>query len=310
MEELAHLSPKDLLRVNPRFRELVHVNQKTTIEECIKLLVSKDILSVPVLNTSDNSFIGSVDVQGIVWYIAFASFDVNSTPTWEDIVKNTDLHLPVTQIMTETVVTVKDDSRLKETLEWLAQGTGRILVTHNNLNPVMLTQTDLIRFIHLHIDKYSFMEATIENAHNEQVPFLKNVHSVGPDVMALQVFRSLSVNELEAIPIVDGKGVLIGSFSAGILRGFTYDKVKDLFLPVSEFTSLHGGKNIITSKANLSTTLSQVVQIMVRSLDMSNTTHLRYVWVVDDDFKPKGLVSMTDIANYFYIHTLPVWNPT
>jgi len=245
----------------------------------------------------------------LFWYIAFASFDVNSTPTWEEIMNTTDLQLPVTQIMTETVAMVKDDSCLKETLEWLAQGTGRILVTHNNLNPVMLTQTDLIRYIHLHMDKYSFMEATIESAHKEQVPFLKNVHSVGPDVMALQVFRSLLVNGLEAIPIVDGKGSLVGSFSSGILRGFTHEKVKDLFLPVSEFTALHGGKNVVISKANLNTTIRQVVQMMVRSLDMAHATHIRYVWVVDENSKPKGLISLTDIANYFYINTLSVWIP-
>jgi len=58
---------------------------------------------------------------------------------------------------------------------------------------------------------------------------------------------------------------------------------------------------------NLNTTLRQVIQMMMGSLEMNDASHIRYVWIVDDSSKPIGLITMADIANYFYISTLSVW---
>jgi len=180
------------------------------------------------------------------------------------------------------------------------------LVIHDQQPTRILTQTDLIRFIHLHADKFPFLEDTIQQVDSNQVKLLKNVHSVTGNTLTLQVFRSLQITSLEAIPIVDDKGIILSSFSSGLVRGFTHEKVKDLFLPVSEFISQHGVKSYL-SKVNSSTTLRQVIQIMVRSLEMTAVSHTRLVWVVDDDSRPIGSVSMSDITNYFYISTLSVW---
>lgn len=293
---------QDLIRSNSKYDDLIYINTQTTVESCLEILVSKDILSVPVLDEKTRNFVGILDISQIMNFIVFASYEPGSIPTLDNMLKKTDLCQTAFSILNDTnLCTLDSTASFKQTLEWLAQGTHRLLVTNKN-STTIITQTDLIKFLDMHIDKFGdYKDKEIGMANSPQVRFLKRVNALKSDSSALRVFQIMHVNNVETIPIVDDKGVFITAISGSDLRGFTHDKLSTLFLPVLEFLKLQAGSRpSATCKSR--DTIRQAVRLMVRD-------HVRHIWVVDDENKPKGVVSMTDIANYFYNNTLDVWYP-
>jgi len=112
----------------------------------------------------------------------------------------------------------------------------------------------------------------------------------------------MHVNNMESLAILNGEGVYITAISGSDLRGFTHEKLSTLFLPVLDFLKLQGSKRH-AGTCKSSNTIREVIALMLQD-------HVRYIWVVDDLEKPKGVITMADIASYFYANTLDVWYPS
>jgi len=78
---------QDLIRSNSKYDDLIYINTQTTVESCLEILVSKDILSVPVLAEKTRNFVGILDISQIMNFIVFASYEPGSIPTLDNMLK-------------------------------------------------------------------------------------------------------------------------------------------------------------------------------------------------------------------------------
>lgn len=96
---------------------------------------------------------------------------------------------------------------------------------------------------------------------------------------------------VHSFPIIDETGKLIGNLSPSDLRFMTKSKLKSILLPVMEFLKvMHDGKapEPIVCKPNDSTK-----SVLVKAL----ASKIHRVWVVDEENRPLGVVSFSDIIS-------------
>jgi len=296
----------DLIRYDTKYSDLVYVITTTTIQECLSLLMVKDIISVPIFDEKEKNFVGIIDVFQITSFFAFSGLSEN--PDFHNFHNSgnlrenfsPDLTVPVVDVVTPDLCFLESSTPFKETLEWLAQGTRRILVSQENGTHVLITQTDLIRYLYKNIEKFGdIKEATLELGENQKIQFLKKVSTVTTDGTALRAFQIMHVKDTEVIAVVDSLGSLVADVSGANLRGFTKEKLNTLFFPVLEFLDSQGSRNEPVS-CSQNDTIQTVMELMIKQ-------HVHFIWIVDKNKKPEGVVSMTDIASYFYSQTLDLW---
>jgi len=247
-------------------------------------------------------------------FVAFAAYEPDKEPNLESILKNTDLMQPAANLLGNTGLRECDDinslwclshdSSIKEPLEFLGKGVYRILVTFpEGTETKMITQTDLIRFIHNNLDQFGdYKDSPLSSHKTPNVHFIKQVHSVPTTSTALHAFQIMRLKQINALAVIDPQsGALVGNISDSDLRGFTHKNLDHLFLPILEFLNAQGTHRTPVTCAP-GNTIRDVITLLLKE-------KLHRVWVVDDLFKPVGVASMTDLALYFYSNTLDIWYP-
>jgi len=316
MSFLLKYTVKDLFRSNSAFDSLIFINEKTTVEETLHLLVSKNILSVPIYDDTRKAFIGIIDMYQIMTFMAFAAYNPDATMTLNDVLAKVNLKQPASHLLGATGLLESDEinslwvlpstAQLKDPLEYLGKGIYRILVTTGEdvKSAKVITQTDLIRWIHTHWDDFGDYKNVILKDHQSlNVTFLKHVHTVQITDSAIQSFQLMRLKQVNALAVVNSTGSMVATLSDADLRGLTHEKLNDLFLTIEQYlTKIHGGhiRKPITCKATDS--FKTVVDLLVNE-------KVHRVWVVDDTGKPHGVVSMTDVALFFYSNNLEIWYP-
>jgi len=161
-----------------------------------------------------------------------------------------------------------------------------------------------MRTIHSNIDKFGpHVDATLSSlskAKNLCINFFKYVRTIPISSTALHGFQQmrLAPRQVHALAIVDENGVIVGTLSSADLRGFTHEKLGNILLPVLEFLKAQGTHRApVVCEPSIS--IKEVVALMINE-------KVHRVWLVDDDNKPVGVVSMTDIILYFYYATIGV----
>jgi CBS domain containing-hemolysin-like protein len=303
--EINSYRASDLFRAGSMYGPLIYINQNSTVEECLNLLASKNILSVPVYDQSKNNWIGILDVYQIMTYIAFAGSKDDDTITLESVLDKVKLNVPVIEILGITGKKENDvikslwvlpvHAPLLKAMEYLGKGIYRILVTDTEI-PLcrLITQSDMIRFIHEHWDQFGdFKNTQINNS-----SFIKPVHTIQANKPAIYGFQLMRKKEINAIAVINESGSIISTLSDSDLRTFTQNQFENLFLPTTEFLlRAHTGemrKPVVCSDRD---NLKRVVDLMVRE-------KIHRVWIVDGEMKPIGVVSMTDVCLYFYTNLL------
>jgi CBS domain-containing protein len=130
---------------------------------------------------------------------------------------------------------------------------------------------------------------------------------------ALKCFQRLEVEPVSAAPIVDSKGCLVGTLSVTDVRELTGVPSKDLLLPVRSFLqnlplhkkklerSLWSSEWSATIKGTCAPTTS-----LADAIDLLLAQKIHRLWLVskksdvDNQVKPVGVVSMTDIIRYLF----------
>jgi len=301
--EIVNYQASDLFRSNTMNDTLIYVNDNTTVEECLNLLGSKNILSVPVFDRSKKDWIGIIDVYQIMTYIAFVLCK-DDTVTLESVLDKVRLSRPISDLLGMTGKKENDNIKslwvlpvhapLLKVMEYLGKGIYRILITDSNIPPRLVTQTDMIRFIHKHWDQFD----DFKNTSLKDTSYIKPVHTIQEKKLAIYGFQLMGIKEVNAVAVVNASGRIVENLSDSDLRDFTRDKFDNLFVSTTEFLSrTHGGKSrkpvVCSYRDNLKKAVDSIVNEKVHR-----------VWIVDGNLKPVGVVSMTDICLYFYNNLL------
>jgi CBS-domain-containing membrane protein len=307
--QIASYQASDLFASNTMHDRLIFVNDNDTVEECLNLLASKNILSVPVYDRSTKDWIGIIDVYQIMTYIAFVGCKDN-TVTIESVLDKVKLSGPVSDLLGITGKKENDDIKslwklhvhdpLLKAMEYLGKGIYRILITDSNI-PLsrLVTQTDMIRFLHKHWDQFGdFKNTSLKENNNYGVSFIKPVHTIHEKKLAINGFQLMRNKEVNAVAVVNDSGSIVENLSDSDLKYITRDKFDNLFLSTTEFLSrTHGGKVRKPVVCSDTDNLKRVIDSIVNE-------KVHRVWIVDGNMKPIGVVSMTDICLYFYSNLL------
>jgi len=301
--EINSYRASDLFRSPSMYQPLIYINENTTVVQCLNLLASKNILSVPVYDQSKKNWIGIIDVYQIMTYIAFSGSKADDTITLESVLDKVKLNVPVVEILGITGKRENDvikslwelpvHAPLLKVMEYLGKGIYRILVTDSEI-PLsrLITQTDMIRFIHKHWDQFGDFKNT------QNISFIKPVYTIPHKQLAIYGFQLMRKKEVNAIAVINESGSIVTTLSDSDLRAFTQDQFEYLFVSTTEFLSrAHGGeirKPVVCSDTD---NLKRVVDLIVRE-------KIHRVWIVDGEMKPIGVVSMTDICLHFYSNLL------
>jgi len=255
-----------------------------------------------MINLKKN-WIGIIDVYQIMTYIAFSGSKPDDTITLESVLDKVKLNVPVVEILGITGKRENDvikslwelpvHAPLLKVMEYLGKGIYRILVTDSEI-PLsrLITQTDMIRFIHKHWDQFGDFKNT------QNISFIKPVYTIPHKQLAIYGFQLMRKKEVNAIAVINESGSFVTTLSDSDLRAFTQDQFEYLFVSTTEFLSrAHGGeirKPVVCSDTD---NLKRVVDLIVRE-------KIHRVWIVDGEMKPIGVVSMTDICLHFYSNLL------
>jgi len=177
-------------------------------------------------------------------------------------------------------------------------GVHRAVILHDGAAPKLLSQRDILAFAvqQIHTLPSALVDSSLE-ALNMVTPRERNVRGLmisGQLVQAsaednlLSCLRRMALEDVIALPIVDEAGKLVANLSASDLRGVTADSLAAVILqPAIDFVRSPGRPVIVAQK---SSRFGEVLQLL-------NNNHIHRVWIVDEQGKPVGVVSLSDILS-------------
>lgn len=161
----------------------------------------------------------------------------------------------------------------------------------------ILSQSNAVRFVHKHIGEMKRAGETIEEL--GMIGGRGTVVTVRDDTRAIEALRVILSNKVQGVAIVKHTdGTIVGSFSASDLKLLTEDGFQYLTRPVVEFITIvraqahHRTDAIIHVPKPVTVTASATLAAVVKTV-VEHKIHR--VFVVDEENKPIGIVTLTDI---------------
>jgi len=314
----------------------VAVNTNTSVQEAARILAKKKFRSVPVWDEEEGRYVGFIDEMDLLEHavlIAHSIFKIEGELTPEKI-REKYSHFTAEEINkftfgTGTVESIlklpgaerrkihifESNARLMNAMQ-IIKSYERVLVRHCSINPYgntkvklfvgrlmhriyrridykICTQTDILRFLVSHLNR-NLPEEPYKNTRVMDCGKLKRVISITENERAIDGFLKMLETSRNACAVLDYQGRIIASLSASNLRGLTNEKLRNLLLPVMQFfpamTGYHAEPPLICKEND------NLVET-IRKISKAST---RRCWVIDDDFRPIGQLSMGNIIEFVF----------
>lgn len=298
----------------PRGREVVCLNSEAPLEKAMEVLNEHHFISAPVLEGGDaNKFYDFLDVLDCCSFLLTCfPHDVDSV-TEESLKQFVDSGETFAKATVKTVVDaargltliegrrvwpVKLETSLDKVFDLFWMGIHRVPVIESTGRiTTVLTQSDVIAFLaqNIHILGESRWR-TLEELNVSAV--VDKVEAASMEELTIKAVHRLYAKQVSAIPVVDSEGRLVANLSASDLRYLRRSNMTDLMLPLYKFlclrralskryVSIDNDKSLHPLTARLSDTLESAIFKLA-------ATRVHRLWLVDDEFKPIGAISLTD----------------
>lgn len=287
--------------------ELLLLDKEETVQQALEKLKAWNVLSAPLLSTSEGGddyvVVGIVDVgtilQGLVedmdqneneaakneTAVKFFQKKLAELPNW---FRDGGFFLvPWNGDATPSLMELIQNVFLTKRPPWTNH--RAVLLNEQGLVGDILTQTDLVRYVQKHVHELGELASTPIKELELATVWNTPVATLPKSAKAIDAFRMMLKEYMSAYPIVEEVGgPLLGNISTSDLRGFLPEQVNDLELPVIEFLQRHENRALVpitcVEDDSLSTLLSRMVQ-----------HRLHRIYIVDGKVSPVGVVTMTDI---------------
>jgi len=273
----------------PPEKDLVTIREDTTIEDTLRLMADRQILSVPVMKFDELR--GYVDIFQILSYTTFFK---KGPIDW----KKPAFSLIGTQGRERDelveVCVAREDESLHKPLMCLSKGERRFMVKTSDSGYRLVTQARLARFFYEMYDKFNIGEMKLEDANIITRP----VYGVDKNMDTIEAFKKLCSQQINGLAVTESDGTLIGSVSIADLRGLTMDKLDRLQGPVIDFLKKQNRGDvpeIITVRPSM--LLKDVLGIMT-----AKKKHRAFV--LDGERRLAGVVTLTDVIAFFHKLTM------
>mmetsp|Transcript_27195 Transcript_27195/g.37835 ORF Transcript_27195/g.37835 Transcript_27195/m.37835 type:complete len:307 (+) Transcript_27195:138-1058(+) len=277
-------------------KDIVVVKTDDPLEETVKCLEKNKITSAPVVDKSGA-------VQGYVDMLDIVNFIVEVSPDeWcltHDVLRSLETAgraislVPTGEIINasgrDAYIPVYENDPATEALSHFSYGIHRIaIVDKEGAIKHSMSQSDMARVL----------SEELKRSHCKHVAS-KSVSSLGLGVSkpvvveettsVLEALKIMNKHSFSALAIVGENGKLRGNFSATDLVGLYQQEKPEMLLSLVDYLMKYSEKSLNAISIRPETSLMEAVQVMFES-------RVHRVWVIDDDFKPCGIVSCTDVA--------------
>jgi len=250
---------------------LIELDGDDTVDIAMRKLGSHKILSAPVRN--GNKY-GIIDLQTIATY-------VNESDDIEEILKR-----PLSSICQSQNISIDINESLLVVLTILASESQRVLITEDEKPVGIVSHMDFIRFIAKKWDILS--KEMLERPVSEMMS--KDPLCIHSEEKLSDAIRKCTLNRYNGAAVIDPKGKMIANFSIADLRG-TDSKHLTYLLNHSVNRFLHLTKKDLVKMpvcCSLKTTFSEASKMMFQH-------HIHRIHVVEEEMKPIGVFSTTDV---------------
>ena len=159
----------------------------------------------------------------------------------------------------------------------------------------IISQSGLVAFLASKCPHGSMDETMIDAG----IPFRKDVVKVAESETAFTTFELLDSKRLSGIAVVDEDGKLIGNTSAVDIKNAVMDGGRTVMnMDILSYLACVRQSQVMKNCKSLNchvredATVGHVVNLLAK-------TGFHRVFVVDEDMKPMGVISFTDIINFF-----------
>lgn len=276
-------------------REIRRARPSATVAEAMEQMAREDVVAMPVWDEGEERFVGVVSLLDLAAVVAFRAEPDEAvlSLTLAEVIASDDA-------LGESTAAVVDSSEpLSSVVSLLGGGTLRRVIVRAGHTHRLLTQTDASRFFHAnaaHPDLAGRMGRTLAEAGLHAGAGV--VHSVSENAAAAVCFRRITMEGHAAVAVVDARdGRLLAELSGSDVRGLGPGTMGRAALPVLEYLDAAGARRPLAS-CGPGTTVREAVS---RMLDARR----HRVWVVDEEGKPAGVVTHTDVLRYLSSSPVP-----
>ncbi|EGG14217.1 hypothetical protein DFA_11986 [Cavenderia fasciculata] len=290
----------------PKSEKMITIRNSDTLPKVFETLSINNILSAPVMN-ENNRPIGLVDFVDIVCcvvqiikhtdlmgndYYSFLERDDLFTHTYASYI--TDL-----SERNQYIPVVKGASLLEAITVMAKNQVNRVPIVTNDFsngeqgNQVvnLVTQSAILNFLAKHIDKLGEWgtKSLLDLGFHEKPVISINFHKT-----AIEAFELMAEHRVNGIAVVDDKGVIIANISARDLKELLNETriFENLYLTVGEFISRVRQQDYKAVHPSISCNMNDSLDKLMTRMCAAK---IHRVYVVDQDRKPVGVISLHDI---------------
>jgi CBS-domain-containing membrane protein len=334
-QALSQIPIQDLLKHkrNSSFAPLQAFDEATPIKDVLFQLQQSQILACPVfrMDSGEKMYTGIVSVYDILSFAVFEEIFDSSREFSESNLFDYLNRIDVDEFFSTPVSKVIGASQ-ESASPWIVYSTDnlddltklfttskqhRVLVVDSDIlvaslvGPIpptaslsIVTQSDLIRYIFdskKGLTKLSadLMEPILDVTVRELTHALKSpnqpIIAMLDTQSALHGFRTMYLDSIQGVPVIDRQGNVVCNLSASDLRGITIKNMQNLSKPVFQYLESMKHKGEVMADQLRTVELSDTVDKVLKMV-IENKIHR--LWVTQDNSeKLGGVVSLTDILS-------------
>ncbi|ELR13874.1 CBS domain containing protein [Acanthamoeba castellanii str. Neff] len=311
--------------MNKTARELVSgqqvewVRPDDLVDQAFQKMAKHDLTALPVVEpstgTAPGAIKGFVDVVDLVAFLANVGTRIMTNPygAGESRSIATDdvaiLHRRSKEFRITNTVEISDyckrnplhkvnqNMSTKDLINFFGKSNEyihRVAVVDDNHNLIgVLTQSMLLRCIHG--DLSQMREINDLKAGSLRMTEVNKLATVPADMVAFDAFMTMHKEGLSSLAVVSGNGEIFENISATDLKGALTD-FKRLLLSVRDYLAVTRAV-VIGKKRAEGLVYCEREKSLVEVMNRINETRVHRLYVVDEQRKPVGVVSLTDICH-------------
>jgi len=286
--------------------ELVTGNANDPAMASLKKLLKHKILSIPLYDDKARAYNAFFDILDALHFIVSANDSADSVETLE-------ANVEFTKYSSKQIANLSGDNYfvpipkgkpLVEALEVMTHDYPQLhrlpVVDSDGKLIGILSQSRIVRFLGEHVSKFDFGSLSIKRTNLG----LQTVIAVNENEKVTKALEVIKEKKVSAVAIVDDAGVLVGNFSATDLKLLGYGSdVTAVARPdqtlknfVAKVRKSLGETKYPVYVERLATTAAVIKEF--------TKTNVHRIYVVDDQKKPVGVISLVDIIELFIRHIL------
>jgi len=280
---------------------IITIEENDSLENAVKIMSEKKVSSLPVVSKETGEIVGVVDMLDVVSYVLFVSPDAGQLNANDlkrlEIAGRAMALEPVKSVMDfsgrDPYIAVNPNSVLTYATSLFSRGLHRMpVVNAENKVTHTLAQADIVKFIHSKDLHRGHFKAVGEKTLKELGLGVSGIFTAHRRETLYNVLQTMQKNLISAVALTEPDGKLAGNFSATDLKGLYTEKFPLLLQPVADYLEEFSPRSLNSFCMKADAKFADLVGEMVEN-------KLHRLWIIDDDFKPVGVVSLTDVCAIF-----------